>query len=176
VDECFHRIAVQTGDAMFLPSGRVHAIGAGLVIFEIQQNSDTTFRVHDWNRVGLDGKPRELHVRQSLESIDFEDVEPRLVQAQPERRGSFTIRALVNDPLFRTDLVESTAAGEFQTPHRLCVVACVSGSMVARGNGIAVTLAAGDFCILPAALVNPSIEVADGARFLLVEAGRRSSA
>ncbi len=52
---CFHRIAVKTGDAMFLPSGRVHAIGAGLVIFEIQQNSDTTFRVHDWNRVGLDG-------------------------------------------------------------------------------------------------------------------------
>ena len=62
---------------MFLPSGRVHAIGAGLVIFEIQQNSDTTFRVHDWNRVGLDGKPRELHIAQSLASIDFDDIEPR---------------------------------------------------------------------------------------------------
>ena len=62
VAECFHRLPVQAGDAMFLPSGRVHAIGAGLVIFEIQQNSDTTYRVFDWNRVGLDGKPRELHV------------------------------------------------------------------------------------------------------------------
>src|SRR6185295_7860705 len=62
VAECFHQIPVQTGDAMFLPSGRVHAIGGGLVIFEIQQNSDTTYRVFDWNRLGLDGKPRELHV------------------------------------------------------------------------------------------------------------------
>ena len=61
VAECFHRLPVKTGDAMFLPSGRVHAIGAGLVIFEIQQNSDTTYRVFDWNRVGLDGKPRDLH-------------------------------------------------------------------------------------------------------------------
>ena len=59
VAECFHHIPVQAGDVMFLPSGRVHAIGAGNVIFEIQQNSDTTYRVFDWNRLGLDGKPRE---------------------------------------------------------------------------------------------------------------------
>jgi len=58
VAECFHRVPVRAGDTMFLPSGRVHAIGAGLVIFEIQQNSDTTYRVFDWNRVGTDGKPR----------------------------------------------------------------------------------------------------------------------
>ena len=50
VAECFHRVSVRPGDAMFLPSGRVHALGAGLVIFEIQQNSDTTYRVFDWNR------------------------------------------------------------------------------------------------------------------------------
>ncbi len=73
VAECFHRVPVTAGDAMFLPSGRVHALGGGLVIFEIQQNSDTTYRVFDWNRVGLDGKPRELHVPQSLASIDFQD-------------------------------------------------------------------------------------------------------
>ena len=71
---------------MFLPSGRVHAIGAGLVIFEIQQNSDTTYRVFDWNRVGLDGKPRELHVAQSLASIDFNDFEPKLVRNKIHRR------------------------------------------------------------------------------------------
>src|SRR5687768_5967711 len=87
VADCFHRIAVQAGDAMFLPSGRVHAIGAGLVIFEIQQNSDTTFRVDDWNRVGLDGQPRELHVPQSLASIDFSDFEPQLIHAPVTRQG-----------------------------------------------------------------------------------------
>ena len=80
VADCFHRIPVRAGDTMFLPSGRVHAIGDGLVIFEIQQNSDTTYRVFDWNRVGLDGKPRDLHVAQSLASIDFNDFEPKLVE------------------------------------------------------------------------------------------------
>ena len=78
VADCFHRIPVQKGDVMFLPSGRVHALGAGNVIFEIQQNSDTTYRVFDWNRVGLDGKPRELHVPESLASIDFDDFEPSI--------------------------------------------------------------------------------------------------
>jgi mannose-6-phosphate isomerase len=55
VAECFHRLPVQKGDCMFLHSGRVHALGAGSVVFEIQQNSDTTYRVYDWHRVGLDG-------------------------------------------------------------------------------------------------------------------------
>src|SRR2546427_2716808 len=79
VAECFHRIPVKAGDVMFLPSGRVHAIGAGLVIFEIQQNSDTTYRVFDWNRRGVDRKPRQLHIPESLASINFQDFEPPLI-------------------------------------------------------------------------------------------------
>jgi mannose-6-phosphate isomerase len=77
-----HHLPIKAGDAVFIPSGRIHAIGAGNVIFEVQQNSDTTYRVFDWNRLGLDGRPRELHVAESLESIDFTDVEPQI--AQPE--------------------------------------------------------------------------------------------
>ncbi len=73
-----HAIPVKRGDSIFIPSGRLHAIGAGLVIFEIQQNSDTTYRVFDWNRLGLDGKPRTLHVDESLRSIDFGDIEPSM--------------------------------------------------------------------------------------------------
>ena len=83
---------------MFLPSGRVHAIGAGLVIFEIQQNSDTTYRVFDWNRVGLDGKPRELHIAQSLASIDFNDFEPKLVSERNfPAMGKLKTRPLVRE-------------------------------------------------------------------------------
>jgi mannose-6-phosphate isomerase len=78
VESMLHRIPVHKGDAIFIPSGRCHAIGAGCLIVEIQQNSDTTYRVFDWNRVGLDGKPRPLHVRESLASIDFNDHEPTL--------------------------------------------------------------------------------------------------
>ena len=73
------RIPVRRGDAITIPSGRLHAIGPGCLIAEIQQNSDTTYRVFDFNRPGLDGKPRQLHVPQSLASIDFDDVEPQLV-------------------------------------------------------------------------------------------------
>ena len=75
-----HRVPVAAGDALVIPSGRVHAIGAGCLILEVQQNSDTTYRVHDFGRMGLDGRPRELHVDASLESIDFDDVEPALVR------------------------------------------------------------------------------------------------
>src|ERR1051325_8855705 len=87
VAECFHRVRGRAGDAMFLPSGRVHALGAGLVIFEIQQNSDTTYRVFDWNRMGLDGKPRALHVEQALPSIDLNDFDPSLLSAQARQIG-----------------------------------------------------------------------------------------
>lgn len=78
VDACTHRLPARTGDSLFVPSGRLHALGCGLLIYEIQQNSDTTYRVFDWNRAGLDGRPRELHVEQSLRCIDFSDVEPAL--------------------------------------------------------------------------------------------------
>lgn len=76
VADVVHAIAPGAGDSIFIPSGRLHAIGAGFLIHEIQQNSDTTYRVFDWNRLGLDGKPRELHVEESLASIDFDDFEP----------------------------------------------------------------------------------------------------
>lgn len=78
VADVVHAITPQVGDSIFIASGRLHAIGAGFLIHEIQQNSDTTYRVFDWNRVGLDGKPRELHVSQSLASIDFDDFEPTM--------------------------------------------------------------------------------------------------
>lgn len=81
VENALHEIPVHTGESIFIPSGRLHAIGGGNVIIEIQQNSDTTYRVFDWNRTGLDGKPRELHIEESMHSIDFEDFEPLVKSA-----------------------------------------------------------------------------------------------
>jgi mannose-6-phosphate isomerase len=75
----------QQSEAMFLPSGRVHAIGAGNVILEIQQSSDTTYRVDDWGRVDENGRPRALHREQALEAIRFDDYEPQFVQPHGER-------------------------------------------------------------------------------------------
>ncbi len=78
VEALVPRLPVRTGDSIFIPSGRLHAIGAGVLIYEIQQNSDTTYRVFDWNRLGLDGQPRALHIEESLACIDFTDTAPAL--------------------------------------------------------------------------------------------------
>jgi mannose-6-phosphate isomerase len=69
--ECLHSFTPQPGDCLFLPAGTVHAVGGGVVMAEVQQSSDATFRLFDWNRLGLDGKPRPVHLRESLESIDW---------------------------------------------------------------------------------------------------------
>ncbi len=83
VGACVHHFPVAAGDSILVRSGQVHAIGAGILILEIQQNSDTTYRVYDWGRVGLDGLPRQLHVGQSLRSIDWTDFEPTPMRATP---------------------------------------------------------------------------------------------
>ena len=71
VEQCLNRVEVSAGDFLFIPAGTVHAIGEGIVLAEVQQSSDLTYRLFDWNRLGTDGKPRELHVEQSLACIDF---------------------------------------------------------------------------------------------------------
>ncbi len=84
LEEFVHRFEVGRGDSIFVPSGRIHAIDGGNLILEIQQNSDTTYRVYDWGRVGLDGKKRTLHIEESLACIDFNDIEPEPVRASGE--------------------------------------------------------------------------------------------
>lgn len=83
LEQCVHHFRVAAGDSILVHSGQVHAIDAGNLILEIQQNSDTTYRVYDWGRVGLDGKPRKLHVAESLRSIDWNDFEPAPERAAP---------------------------------------------------------------------------------------------
>ena len=83
LEKLVHRTSTRVGDSLLVRSGRIHAIDAGNLILEIQQNSDTTYRVYDWGRVGLDGLPRELHLEQSLRCIDFEDFEPKPLPDDP---------------------------------------------------------------------------------------------
>lgn len=71
VQDILNRVRVRSGDAILMPAGTVHGILSGIVLVEIQQCSDTTFRIHDWGRVGPDGQPRELHVDQAMDAIHF---------------------------------------------------------------------------------------------------------
>jgi mannose-6-phosphate isomerase len=98
VAECLERPAVRAGDSLLIHSGTMHAIDAGNMILEIQQNSDTTYRVYDWGRMGLDGKPRALHVAQSLACLEANMAPtPRLVRGPGvlAQCREFTIRQQV---------------------------------------------------------------------------------
>ena len=172
VADCFHKIPVQAGDTMFLPSGRVHAIGDGLVIFEIQQNSDTTYRVFDWNRLGLDGKPREMHVAQSLASIDFNDFEPKLVETQFTADGQIQKRPLVSDPLFNVVAwqLNNPSTGGWLKPNKLQIVAATTGAVEIQSGTTTVKLSAGQFSLIPASLGRTEIRAQSAATLLCVEA------
>ncbi len=150
-EECVHHFRVASGDSILVHSGQVHAIGAGNLILEIQQNSDTTYRVYDWGRVGLDGLPRQLHLRESLRSIDWNDFEPAPVRAAPTSGviaecAEFRIRRCVLGPGERLHL----RAGE--QPRLLSVV---SGGVrtTAEGTGtrspFAPKLSRGDNVLVP---------------------------
>jgi mannose-6-phosphate isomerase len=173
VADCFHKVPVSAGDAMFLPSGRVHAIGAGLVIFEIQQNSDTTYRVFDWNRLGLDGKARELHITQSLESIDFTDFEPGLVRPGATAEGDSKQFSLVKDPLFSVTRVELPAKGKLALKFgEMAIVGLVSGELGIESDGGTASTRPGQFCLVPASAKNVVLRAANAAELLLVKAGQ----
>jgi mannose-6-phosphate isomerase len=167
---CFHPVSVKAGDAMFLPSGRVHAIGSGLVIFEIQQNSDTTYRVFDWNRVGLDGKPRELHIQQSLQSIDFSDYEPSLVCSTSSSIGSMKCRPLVQGVPFTVEMMQAGKATAPVLPRRrMQIVACLSGHLRVVAGRSTTELTPGGFCLVPACLDRVEVHLEGGTAFLRIE-------
>jgi mannose-6-phosphate isomerase len=136
-----HRIAVQAGDAVFLPAGRVHAIGPGNLLIEIQQNSDTTYRVFDWNRTDpATGTKRDLHIQQAIQCIDFEDVQPKLIQSQGE--------LLISHSLFEIRKWNLDEAREAAPLGQFAIVCCLTGSL----NCAKVKLAPGDFFLIPAHL------------------------
>ncbi|MBV9275648.1 MAG: class I mannose-6-phosphate isomerase [Verrucomicrobia bacterium] len=121
VDRLVHCLPTRTDSFIFIPSGRLHAIDRGNLIFEIQQNSDTTYRLYDWNRLGSDGKPRKLHVSESLACTDFEDVEPVL--------GTVDGEVIVSCPHFHIERWELEEARPAQSHPRFAVFQCVTGKV-----------------------------------------------
>jgi mannose-6-phosphate isomerase len=175
VADCFHRVTIRSGDAMFLPSGRVHAIGGGSVIFEIQQNSDTTYRVFDWNRVGLDGKPRSLHVAESLASIDFNDFEPSLINREVKQINGVDVRRLVDHELFKVEALSAPKESHlvFDGPKLRLLGVVVGGVKVVGGAGT-LELMCGQFCLIPAVINRTQLAMADGTTLLNVEPGAQA--
>jgi mannose-6-phosphate isomerase len=126
VADLVHRIPTRPNSFIFIPSGRIHAIDAGNLIFEIQQNSDTTYRVFDWNRVGLNGEPRELHIQSSLASIDFSDFEPPL--------GEVVGEVIVSCNHFHVERWSLTESRSAHNRRQFAVFQCVSGKVEFAGQ------------------------------------------
>jgi len=137
-----HTFPVQAGESIFIPSGRLHAIGGGNLILEIQQNSDTTYRVYDWGRVGLDGKPRQLHIEESLKSTDFNDFEPETIKT-----GSRS-QILAESEVFnlRKEVLEQGETLSFPAGAPV-IVSMLSGRLTEKDGSL---LQRGDNALLPA--------------------------
>jgi mannose-6-phosphate isomerase len=155
--DLLHHIPVQAGDAMFLPSGRFHAIGAGPLLVEIQQNSDTTYRVFDWNRTDEAGHTRPLHVNEALQSIDFNDCQPALVKPDGE--------LLVRHELFEIQKWSLAASREIVPTGEFAIVCCLRGAVRCTN----VELRPGEFCLVPAQFTERTVApAADGASLLRI--------
>ncbi len=162
VESLLHRINIQAGDCVFVPAGTVHAIGAGVLLAEIQQSSDLTFRLYDWGRVGSDGQPRELHIEPALRCINFDrgpvgPVEPTVLESD------HTLEELVRSPQFvlrRHQAREPFAMGQDDAFH---VLMSLSGSGRLLCDDATVDLPRGQSVLLPAerseAVIYPDNEI-----------------
>lgn len=144
-----HQIPVQAGDAIFLPSGRLHAVGAGNLIVEIQQNSDTTYRIFDWDRGQKGDAPRKMHIAEALQCIDFSDREPTPLKQESELLVSNSLFT-VEKWLLRSER-ESVSAGGF------AMIVCLTGVIECAGF----TFNPGDFFVVPAELEDRALRPKD---------------
>jgi len=148
-----HRMPVRTGDSIFIPSGRIHAIMPGLVILEIQQSSDTTYRLYDWGRMGLDGKPRELHVEQALAVSDWSDYEPQPGVVSVETEGDNRKTVLATCPYFTVEKYDLRGERTFATDGgSFHILNCVAGNGTLSWEGGTDTITVGDSILVPAGL------------------------
>ncbi|MCB9915563.1 MAG: class I mannose-6-phosphate isomerase [Planctomycetes bacterium] len=145
---------VRAGDVIDVPAGTLHAIGAGVTLLEVQQSSDLTYRLYDWGRLGLDGKPRAMHVEQALLAIDYATpitgpFAPALVSVP----GGRSARDVVRRPAFALSVLEVEGHVQAHTEDRPLVYVVVEGHVrIERPGGAASTeLATGDTCLVPAA-------------------------
>ncbi len=152
IEPLLHRFPARAGDCIMIPAGTVHAIGAGVVLAEIQQMSDATFRVHDWGRVGPDGKPRALHLAEALEATDFErgPVDPLVAEPEPLPGGKWEALAVCD--YFRLTRLLLNGQSMIGLTDRFTIVLGLGGAAEVRHNGESFPIEFGETLLLPAAL------------------------
>lgn len=166
VEECLHRLPVTRGDCVFIPAGTVHAIGEGVLLAEVQQTSNLTYRLFDWNRQGPDGKSRELHIDDSLACTDFDRGPVDLIKPRTRWSGAgHRVEQLVRCPYFQLVRHIVTEPTELPADDRCHVLMGLEGD-VRVGDGH--RLACGSTLLVPATALPTSIDPLSPSAFLEV--------
>ena len=166
IENLLHYETVKRGDAFFIRTGTVHAIGAGILLAEIQQTSDITYRIFDWNRTNKDGKTRELHTELALDAIDYKRRDNHKVTytAEPNKRN-----LMVESPYFTTEIIAVHGEVSVQTDQldSFVVLMAVQGDSQISVDGITYPLSFGSTVLLPACLTAFTLQ-ADQSEVLMV--------
>lgn len=169
-EDILRAVPAEKGGAVFVPGGRIHAIDAGCLILEIQQNSNTTYRVYDWGRVGSDGKPRELHIAKAMQVIDFEDEEDPVSRPKDIAEGSVRGVEIEKSEFFKVDRFELDEEMQVDLDGSSFQALFVAeGDLVLETESGSEELPKGSSCLIPAALPGyRAIPKADSALFLRI--------
>lgn len=151
VEETLNMIPARAGDCVFVPARIVHALGPGILLAEIQQQSNITFRLHDWGRMGSDGRPRELHIEQSLQCIDFERGPVAPVTPVELSDGSHHFEELVRCEYFVIRRHQAIDEFQLNLDGRFRILIVLEGRAVVHTAGGEVTLSKGRTALIPAA-------------------------
>ncbi|SDF21586.1 mannose-6-phosphate isomerase, type 1 [Mucilaginibacter pineti] len=156
---------VTAGDVFFLPAGRVHTIGKGLLIAEIQQTSDITYRIYDFDRVDDKGNKRELHTEEALAAIDYKHYPEYKTNYQPKKDE--TVK-LVSCPYFTTNVLDFThsTSKDYSALDSFVVHVCVEGAYTVKYNGEAYPVKMGECILLPKSIDKVELETAGGFKIL----------
>ncbi len=142
---------VKKDDVFFIPSGRVHAIGPGMLLVEIQQTSDTTYRIYDWDRIGVDGTPRELHTKEALDAIDFKKYDNYKTDYDSDLNK---VNEVINCEKFTTNIVEfdKPLSKDIETLDSFIIYIAVEGNTIIVWDEGEVKLYKGEAILVPAYL------------------------
>lgn len=156
------------GDVFFIPAGRVHAIGKGILLAEIQQSSDVTYRIYDWDRPGQDGKPRELHTGLAIDAIDFEPQDSYRTDYEKAKNKSVGI---VDCPYFTTNVIDLDQMMEkdYMNIDSFVIYICTEGQAdVVYGQNKTEGLKKGECLLVPASLKQLTLRPKGRAKLLEV--------
>lgn len=156
LDQLINSTPVKPGDVFFIPAGMVHAIGAGVLLAEIQQTSDITYRIYDWDRVDAHGRPREMHTELALDAINFELDQTGLLKIEPSLNHSVK---LASCRYFYTSLlqIDRPVIKDFSLTDSFIIYICIRSMVVIDCLGHSEDLRAGETVLIPASADNITI-------------------